>query len=133
MLGAMISLVNPPAAKTRSACVVVGVSPAQVNALGESDRVAVRANRLGTLLTGDVGDRPIDFADIFPGPIYDVMYNPGTGWFSVTIFHGNAVPVRWDNRTGDAGYPRVPDIRGATTPEAILMALDISVELLRPE
>jgi hypothetical protein len=122
--------------KARSACVVVGASPAQVAAISDSDRIAIRANRHGALVTGVLGSLPVDYADAFDGPIYDVLYNPTSGWFSVTVFHGvEQTPVRYDNRTGDAGYPRVPDILGATTPETILDALDIAADAIgyRPE
>jgi hypothetical protein len=54
------------------------------------------------------------------------MYSPTTGWFSVTVFRGLDPPVRWDNRPGtDPGYPRIDDVLGATTPIAILAALDM--------
>jgi hypothetical protein len=47
----------------------------------------------------------------------------------VTIYRGENQPVRWDNRPGeDAGYPRVPDVLGATTPSAILEALDVPAD-----
>jgi len=116
---------------TRSACVIAGAGPEQVRAVGASDHIALRTNKLGTLVTGRPGDLVIDYAAELPGPVYDVMYNAGTGWFAVTIYRGETPPVRWDNRPGeDAGYPRVPDILGATTPETILGALDIPAEAL---
>jgi hypothetical protein len=47
----------------------------------------------------------------------------------VTIYRGESQPVRWDNRPGeDAGYPRTGDVLGATTPAAILEALDVRAE-----
>jgi hypothetical protein len=108
----------------RSACVVVGATPAEVAALG-ADGVVVRANALGTLVTGALGGLPIDYAAELPGPVYDVMYSAQTGWFAVTVYRAEGQPVRWDNRPGeDAGYPRVADILGATTPTTILAALD---------
>lgn len=110
---------------TRTACVIAGATPDQVAALGLHDRIAIRANRLGTLVTGRPGDLVIDYAAALPGPVYDVMYSVTTGWFSVTVFEG-AAATRWDNRPGtDAGYPRVDDILGATTPIAILTVLDV--------
>jgi hypothetical protein len=113
-----------PAART--ACVVVGATPDQVAAVGISDRTTLRANRLGTLITGRPGDHVIDYAAELPGPVYDVMYSSRTGWFSVTVFRGLDPPVRWDNRPGtEAGYPRIDDVLGATTPTAILEVLDI--------
>ena len=115
--------------KATSACVITGASPEQVAAVADGDRITMRRNALGTLVTGRLGSLPIDWADAIPGPIYDVIYSRETGWFSVTIFRGDTQPVRWDNRPGqDAGYPRVDHILGATTPEAILAALDIPPE-----
>lgn len=112
---------------TRSACVVVGLAP---EAIPHRDTIEVRANRLGTLITGKPGDLVVDLAYEVEGPVYDVMWNDGTGWFAVTIYRsGNA--VRWDNRPGtDCGYPRVDDVLGATTPRTILAALDIPADAL---
>ena len=111
---------------TQTACVVCGAPPEDVALLGTHDRISIRGNSLGTLVTGRPGDLVIDYATSFDGPIYDVMYSPRTGWFSVTVFRGIQPPVRWDNRPGtNPGYPRVDDILGATTPSAILRALDI--------
>jgi hypothetical protein len=111
---------------TRTACVVVGAAPAQVAAVGTNARTTLRTNKLGTLVTGRPGDLVIDYAAGLAGPVYDVMYSAQTGWFSVTVFRGLTPPVRWDNRPGtDAGYPRIDDVLGATTPTAILDALDI--------
>ena len=110
---------------TRTACVIRDATPDDVRAVGINDRMALRPNALGTLITGRPGERVIDYAAELPGPVYDVMYNPQTGWFSVTVFTGMSA-VRWDNRPGtNPGYPRVEDILGATTPLAILAALDI--------
>ena len=110
---------------TRTACVIAGATPEQVAEVGVSERIAVRANALGALVTGRPGDLVIDYAEALPGPVYDVMYNAQTGWFSVTVFHGLSA-TRWDNRPGtDPGYPRVDSILGATTPMAILAVLDI--------
>jgi len=110
---------------TRTAVVITGSTPADVVAVGVSGRIALRANRLGTLVTGRPGDLVIDYAAELPGPVYDVMYNSSTGWFSVTVFKGLSA-TRWDNRPGtNPGYPRVDDILGATTPMAILAVLDI--------
>jgi hypothetical protein len=120
----MVTSENAPAART--ACVVVGVAPDQVAAIGTNDQVTLRANRLGTLVTGRPGDLVIDYAAELTGPVYDVMYGPKTGWFSVTVFRGLAPPVRWDNRPGsNPGYTRIEDVLGATTPTMILDALDI--------
>ena len=116
---------------TRTACVIAGATPDEVREIGASEHIEVRSNRLGTLVTGRPGDLVIDYAAELPGPVYDVMYNAGTGWFAVTIYRAETQPVRWDNRPGeDAGYPRVPDVLGATTPEAILIALDIPASAL---
>jgi hypothetical protein len=113
-----------PAART--ACVVVGAAPEQVAAVGTNTRTTLRANKLGTLVTGRPGDLVIDYAAELPGPVYDVMYSAQTGWFSVTVFRGLDPPVRWDNRPGtDPGYTRVGDVLGATSPTMILAALDI--------
>jgi hypothetical protein len=121
------STVSSTPIATRTACVILGASPEELRAVGIHDGLALRPNALGTLVTGRPGDLVIDYAAALPGPVYDVMYNPQTGWFSVTIFHrGLQHPQRWDNRPGtDPGYPRVDDILGATTPLAILAALDI--------
>lgn len=114
---------------TRSACVIAGAAPEEVRAIGESDRITVRANKLGTLVTGQPDGLVIDYAAALDGPVYDIMYNAGTGWFAVTIYRGESQPVRWDNRPGeDAGYPRVADVLGATTPSAILDALDVPAD-----
>ena len=106
---------------TRTACVIRDATPDAVRAVGIDDRIGdSRPNALGTLVTGRPGERVIDYAAELPGPVYDVMYNPKTGWFSVTVFTGMSA-VRWDNRPGtDPGYPRVDDILGATTPLDIL-------------
>lgn len=117
--------------KTRTACVIVGATAEEVVAVGVNARIAVRANTLGTLVTGRPGDLVIDYAAELAGPVYDVMYNAPTGWFSVTVFKGVAPPTRWDNRPGtDPGYPRVADILGATTPAAILAVLDIPADAI---
>lgn len=120
----MESSEDVPAART--ACVVVGVAPEQVAAVGTNERTTLRPNKLGTLVTGRPGDLVIDYAAELTGPVYDVMYSAKTGWFSVTIFRGLEPPVRWDNRPGtDPGYARIGDVLGATTPSRILDALDI--------
>jgi hypothetical protein len=131
-------MTDPPAPaadapRARSACVVAGARPDAVAALaGEAAPAArVRANRLGALVTGRLGGLPVDCAQAFAGPVYDVLYNPTSGWLSVTVFRGEDPPVRWDNRPGaDAGYPRVVDILGATTAAAILDALDVPAEAI---
>lgn len=117
---------------TRTACVITGASPEAVARVGSSDRVTLRANRLGTLVTGRPGDLAIDYAAELPGPVYDLMYNARTGWFSVTIYRGLESTTRWDNRTetSPGGYPRVADVLGATTPMAILEALDVPAAAL---
>lgn len=121
---AMATIEDAPAART--ACVVVGVAPDQVAAVGTNDRTTLRANRLGTLVTGRPGELVIDYATELTGPVYDVMYSARTGWFSVTVFRGLDPPVRWDNRPGgNAGYERIDDVLGATTPTMILDVLDI--------
>jgi hypothetical protein len=120
---------DEPAART--ACIVVGAAPEQVAAVGSNHRTTLRANKLGTLVTGRPGELVIDYAAELTGPVYDVMYSPATGWFSVTVFRGDDPPVRWDNRPGsNPGYPRIDDVLGATTASEILVALDIpSAEL----
>jgi hypothetical protein len=120
----MASSDDRPAART--ACVVVGAAPDQVAAVGTNDQMALRPNKLGTLITGRPGELVIDYAAELPGPVYDVMYSARTGWFSVTVFRGLDPPVRWDNRPGTfPGYARIADVLGATTPTMILEALDI--------
>jgi hypothetical protein len=115
---------------TRTACVVSGASPAEVAAVGAGDDITLRENRLGTLVTGRPGDRVIDYAAELAGPVYDVMYNAGTGWFAVTIYRG-LTAVRWDNRPGtDPGYTRVDDVLGARSPLEILAVLDIAPAVL---
>lgn len=122
---------TPDRSPTRSACVIAGATPAQVAAIGASDRIRLAPNRLGTLVSGRPGDLVIDYAAELPGPVYDVMYNAGTGWFSVTIYRGLDRTTRWDNRPGtDPGFPRVAEVLGATTPVAILDALDIAPGVL---
>lgn len=114
---------------TRSACVIAGATPAQIRAIAAGEHVTIRENRLGTLVTGAIDGSVIDYAAELPGPVYDVMFNAGTGWFAVTIYTGENQPRRWDNRPDEeAGYPRIPDVLGATTPSAILEALDIPAD-----
>lgn len=115
---------------TRSACVVAGASPDELAAIGSSDRIEVRTNRLGALVTGRPGDLVIDYALGVEGPVYDIMWNAETGWFAVTIYRGEQA-VRWDNRPGtNPGYPRVDDVLGATTPRTILEALDVPSDVI---
>jgi hypothetical protein len=114
--------------ETRTACVIVGATPADVGVMNESSSrsVSVQENRLGTLVTGKPGDLVIDYAAHFDGPVYDVMYNPRTNWFVVTIYRGLEPPERWDNRPGtNNGYTRVDSVLGAESPLEILRALDI--------
>lgn len=109
---------------------IADATPEQVAAVGSKSTIELRANRLGTLVTGRPGDLVIDYAAALPGPVYDVMWNAETGWFAVTIFRGETA-TRWDNRPGeDAGYPRVPDVLGATTPITILAALDVPADVI---
>jgi hypothetical protein len=129
MVVTMATFENPPAART--AAVVVGVEPDRVAAVGTNEQTTLRANKLGTLVTGRPGDLVIDYAAELTGPVYDVMYGPKTGWFSVTVFRGLDPPVRWDNRPGtNPGYTRIDDVLGATTPAMILAALDIPPTVL---
>jgi hypothetical protein len=115
---------------TRSACVIANASPEQVTNVGVTPNVELRANRVGTLVTGRPGDLVVDYATALPGPVYDVMWNATTGWFAVTVYRGEDV-VRWDNRPGtDPGYPRTEDVLGATTPHSILEALDIPADAI---
>ncbi|MGE5181272.1 MAG: hypothetical protein ACM31C_04385 [Acidobacteriota bacterium] len=116
----------------RSACVVAGATPDQVRGVGAPATVTVVANRLGALVTGaSLGGLPVDLAAELPGPVYDVLYNPQTGWFAVTVYRGETRPVRWDNRPQEpCGYPRVAEILGATTPLAILAELDVPASAL---
>jgi hypothetical protein len=132
----MPSLLDDPP-RARSACVVVGATPDAIRSLGDAEadanaRYTVRANRLGVLIFGRLGGLPVDFAEAFDGPVYDILYNPSTGWFAVTIFRGvEASPVRYDNRPGaEAGYPRVDDVLGHTSPPEILAALDVPADVL---
>ena len=71
---------------TRTACVVAGATPDEVAAIGAGDDIQMRVNRHGTLVTGRPGGRVIDYAAELAGPVYDVMYNPDTGWFVVTVY-----------------------------------------------
>lgn len=115
---------------TRSACVIAGATPEEINAFASKPSIEVRTNKLGTLITGRPGDLVIDLAAHFTGPVYDVMWNAKTTWFAVTIYRGEQA-VRWDNRPGDdAGYPRVDDVLGATTPRTILEALDVPADVI---
>jgi hypothetical protein len=116
---------------TRTVCVISGSTPPEVAAVGTSEHAVLRPNRLGTLVSGRPGDLVIDYAAELPGPVYDVMYNAGTGWFVVTIYRGLDQTTRWDNRPGtNPGYPRVDDVLGATTPLEILAALDVAPGVL---
>lgn len=121
------------APKARSACVVVGATPEQVADVMVTDELSIRANRLGTLVLGRLGSLPVDYAERFGGPVYDILYNPTTGWFCVTVFDDDRPPHRFEpGATGDTvgGYARADDILGATTPEAILDALDVPREVI---
>lgn len=121
---AMVDVVS-----TRSACVVAATTPDQLADYAR-ETIEIRANRIGTLLTGRPGAVVIDLAHQFPGPVYDVMWNATTTWFAVTVFRGSDA-VRWDNKPGtDCGYPRIDDVLGATTPRTILEALDIPADAL---
>lgn len=112
--------------QTRTAVVIPGATPDAVRAIGGDQGLTLSTNRLGTLVVGRAGDRVIDYADRLGGPIYDIMYNAGTGWFVVTVYRGLQA-TRWDNRPDtDAGYPRIADVLGATSPPAILEALDVA-------
>jgi hypothetical protein len=122
---------GPP--KARSACVIVGATPDAVAAIHVADHFAIRANKLGTLVVGRLGGLPLDYSEAFDGPVYDVLYNPETGWFAVTIFEGMEPPRRFDpTATGEmaGGYARVADILGAREPRAVLDALDVPTDLL---
>jgi len=128
-------LADDRAPRARSAVVVVGATPDEVAAIaGEEPNVEyqVRPNRHGALIFGRLRGLPIELADAFAGPVYDIMYNPTTGWFSVTVFRGlGESPVRYDNRPdGDCGYPRVHEVLGATAPPSILDALDVPADVL---
>lgn len=115
-----------PQVTTRTACVIAGATLDEVTGIGMNERIAVRTNNVGVLVTGRPGDLVIDYAAELTGPVYDVMYNAQSGWFSVTIFRGLEDTKRWDNRPGtNPGYPRVDHVLGATTPMAILAVLDI--------
>jgi len=116
---------------TRSACVVAGATPDEVRAFaGGKTGIEVTGNAVGALVTGKPGDLVIDLGLKFEGPVYDVMWNATTGWFAVTIYRGEDV-TRWDNRAdANPGYPRVPDVLGATTPRAILAALDVAPDVI---
>jgi hypothetical protein len=115
---------------TRSACVIAGASPAQVAAIATTASLTTRANRLGTLVTGQLGGLVVDFAFELAGPVYDVMWNAETGWFAVTIYRGDHIS-RWHNRPPtEEGYPTVPDVLGSATPRAILETLDIPPEAI---
>lgn len=116
---------------TRTAVVVSGATLEQVSAIGMSERIAIRVNKLGVLVTGRPGDLVIDYAAELPGPVFDVMFNAQSGWFSVTVFRGLSSTTRWDNRAGtDPGYPRVEHVLGATTPMEILAVLDIPADAI---
>ncbi len=115
---------------TRTACVIAGATPEQVMAFGAKPSITIRANKLGALVTGKPGDLVIDLAMHFAGPVYDVLWNPNTRWFAVTIYRGEQA-TRWDNRPNeDAGYPRATDVLGATTPRTILEALDVPMDAI---
>ncbi len=111
---------------------IFGATPAEVAEVAIAPAIAIRANRHGSLVTGRTGDHVIDYAATLTGPVYDIMYNPRTGWFVVTVYRrGLEAPERWDNRPGtDAGYPRITEVLGAATPTAILAALDVDPDLL---
>ncbi|MEO7731954.1 MAG: hypothetical protein ABIY55_13350 [Kofleriaceae bacterium] len=116
---------------TRTACVLHGAAPERIRAIDENEQLVIRANAIGTLVTGPVGALVIDYAGSIEGPVYDIMYSARTGWFSVTVYRGLEPPVRWDNRPGtDPGYPRVDAILGATSPHEILAALDVPASVL---
>ena len=84
----MPSLIDDPP-RARSACVVVGATPDAVRSIGDAEadanaRFTVRANRLGVLIFGRLGGLPVDLADAFDGPVYDILYNPARPQASAT-------------------------------------------------
>jgi hypothetical protein len=83
---------------TRSACVISGATPEEVARIGSSDAIAMRPNKLGTLVTGRPGELVIDYAAELERLVDDIMYSAKTGWFSVTVYRGLQRTVRWDNR-----------------------------------
>jgi hypothetical protein len=132
-LGPIDPFRNQGAPRARSACVVVGATPDQVAAVKVTDEMTIRANRLGTLVLGRLGSLPLDYAERFDGPVYDILCNPTTGWFVVMIFEGFEPPRRFElGATGETagGYTRIADVLGATTAEAILDALDVPREVI---
>jgi len=135
-LGPLDPFAGRGAPRARSACVVVGAAPDDVAAVKITAEMTVRSNRHGTLVLGRLGSLPVDYAERFAGPVYDILYNPTTGWFCVTEYRvedDHLRPRRFEpGATGDTagGYPRAPDILGATTPEAILDALDVPREVI---
>ena len=115
---------------TRTAVVVAGAAPADLTRIGSSPAITMRENKLGTLVTGRVGNLVIDYASELAGPVYDIMYSAKTGWFAVTVYRGLSA-TRWDNRPGtNPGYSRVDDVLGATTPTSILDALDVPASVI---
>jgi hypothetical protein len=121
------------APRARSACVIAGVAPEAIAALHVSAELAIRGNRLGTLVTGRLAAWPLEYAERLGATVYDVLANPRTGWFCVTIYEGHLPPRRFEpGARGDTvgGYARAPDILGATTRDAVLAALDVPAEVL---
>ncbi|HTJ47136.1 MAG TPA: hypothetical protein VL463_33775 [Kofleriaceae bacterium] len=127
-------LADESAPRARSACVVVGAGTEEVEQLGKAEPNVdfhVRPNKHGVLIYGRLRGLPIELADAFDGPVYDILYNPTSGWFSVTVFKGiRESPVRYDNREGECGYPRVHEILGATSPRDILDVLDVPADVI---
>jgi hypothetical protein len=122
--------VEEAGSNTRTVVVITNATPARVAAIGAPDRITIRENKLGTLVSGRPGDLVIDYAAELEGPVYDVIYNADTGWFAVTVYRGLEAK-RWDNRPStNAGYPRLDDVLGAASPTAILERLDIPPQLL---
>ena len=113
-----------------AACVIAGATPEQVRAVGASDRIAVRANKLGTLVTGRPDGLVIDYAAELRARSTTSCTTRGTGWFAVTIYTRRE-PA---GAVGQSPRTRTQAIRASTTSSArrrratILDALDVPAD-----
>jgi hypothetical protein len=121
-----------------SVAVVAGASAAEVRQvladLGDPEWIRATANRLGVLVSADdgpLGTQAWDIAEALPAAeVYYVQRDPDAGVFSVLVLRGGRELGSFLAPPLDDDTPRLTEILGATTPAAILEALDIRKDIL---
>lgn len=119
-----------------SVAVVEGASVPEIRQVltdhGVADWIRLTANRRGVLVTaesGPLGTQAWDIAEALPAAkVYYVQRHPTTGAFSVLVLHGSEEAGWFRTPPLDDDTPGLTQILGASTPEAILDALDIPPE-----